>query len=214
MVLRRIASFNAARLSIDTDDVGEHSELHPTIGKEESAESSGTKNEGEDLLSNETEYSRRLPQPGFPQRMNSDTPISFGVPSVRYDGSPIEEGGPSMEPISTTPTTATTSSRGIKQKHSRVRFSSQAPLLGTESEGDKEDADMEEDGHGHEDEDEALGDEDNAATIAAMTGVTRSGSTSAFRAWKEKVEMLFTPRWRRTTLLMWLIWGLMSLGPY
>jgi hypothetical protein len=31
-------------------------------------------------------------------------------------------------------------------------------------------------------------------------------------AWWEKVEALLTPEWRRTTLLMWACWGLMSFG--
>jgi hypothetical protein len=34
----------------------------------------------------------------------------------------------------------------------------------------------------------------------------------AASAWYDRIAMLFVPRWRRTTILMWIIWGLMSLG--
>ncbi len=34
----------------------------------------------------------------------------------------------------------------------------------------------------------------------------------AAQAWYDRMAMLFVPRWRRTTVLMWIIWGAMSLG--
>ncbi len=61
------------------------------------------------------------------------------------------------------------------------------------------------------------GDEEDATELAdAKSGAParhhHSRLMRAAWAWYDRMAMLFVPRWRRTTILMWIIWGLMSLG--
>lgn len=37
---------------------------------------------------------------------------------------------------------------------------------------------------------------------------------SGYEAWMEKFQIMFGPKWRRTTTLMWAIWMMMSLGKF
>jgi len=41
-------------------------------------------------------------------------------------------------------------------------------------------------------------------------GYEKDGMSSGFTKWKIQMGKLFVPKWRRTVILMWMIWGSMS----
>jgi hypothetical protein len=47
-----------------------------------------------------------------------------------------------------------------------------------------------------------------------VDGKGGGGVSGGFEKWKKQMGRLFVPKWRRTVILMWIIWGSMSLGEY
>lgn len=167
MVLRRIASFNANRFSIDSEDV----ERDDFDDEEDSA--MAPKSAISSARPSTDDAARRHPSP---QRMDSVMPIPFAEQHQRYDGS-ANDVVPSKAPR-------------LSSKTSRIRFASDVPLLDGEDGEAKLAEDMDD----------------------LPEAPSRSGWLHGLVAWKQKIDALFTPKWRRTTTLMWMIWGLMSLG--
>lgn len=53
----------------------------------------------------------------------------------------------------------------------------------------------------------------HARTASTPRGGRKSASASGWLSeWNKKMAQLFSPKWRRTVILMWLIWGAMSFG--
>ncbi len=66
----------------------------------------------------------------------------------------------------------------------------------------------------HDEEEEGL--MDGAAVKKEGTEPARSGEgePSWWETWVEQLSKLFVPQWRRTVILMWIIWGSMAFGGY
>lgn len=181
LVLRRIASFNANRFSIESEDVerddesDEDDQESPPIVTAKSAPSG--------LRTSADDASRRHPSP---QRMDSVMPIPFADQHQRYDG--LHGGGDAAIRPAGPPR--------LSSKASRIRFASDVPLL----DGQDGEAKLAED----------VVDVDDLPE--EVPPKPRGGWLHGLVLWKEKIDALFTPKWRRTTTLMWMIWGLMSLG--
>lgn len=206
VVLRSIAKFNDRNLNIEPVDVSGDGAERMSSDKQRSRPASRQESSPLPL------YSSRLLRPAEADHARSTTPES-GMSGSLYDS--LVNGPappPRKHPIRAGSAFYSASVAGSPMaSHDDNAFDASFARASRENGGDAM----------VEDSDEEVAKESSAARPLPRRGsASWSGSLlrwldlarESWEDWRAQMAKLFVPQWRRTVILMWIIWGSMSLG--